>query len=511
MTSTSQPRVCVSLCEPTLEALTHALAEQKDCELVELRLDCLDKSDLDSERITELLKDFRGDSILTLLAREQNEEIDHATRLAFWSSAIFSESYFDVELGTAEKVLAEETHATLPVDWSRTICSYHDFIEVPANLAQIYERLIATPAAVLKIAALAHDATDCLPLFQLLERARSDGRQMIALAMGPAGIATRVLGPSLGAFLTYASPADGKATAPGQLSASELTETYRIDGIDRQTEIFGLIGSPVSHSLSPHIHNASLSANRLNGVFLPLEVKDVASFIKRMVRPGTREINWNARGFSVTAPHKIAVMEQLDWVDPAALGIGAVNTIVVKDDSLLGYNTDAPGFMVPLTKIFGDLRGANCAVIGAGGAANALLWALRSAEAMTTVFARDPQKASELAQRFGARHRELNDANFTGFDVVVNATPVGSSGPLENETAVIAGQLRGARLAYDLVYNPTETMFLREAREAGCQVLGGLAMLLAQAVEQFKLWTGIVPDEGIMLEAARRKLDKSRR
>ena len=262
------------------------------------------------------------------------------------------------------------------------------------------------------------------------------------------------------------------------------------------------MGLPVGHSISPWMHNAAFEAMAINAVYLPFEVRDVKGFIKRMIHPRTRELDWNFRGLSVTAPHKSAVMDQLDWIDPAAEGIGAVNTIVVEDGGLHGYNTDARGLIKPLAQKFGELRGARCAVLGAGGAARAALWGLSQEGAELTVFARNTTKAEVLAEKFDATLGTSGEAGFDGFDVVINTTPLGTVGEFEAETPATAHQLRGARLAYDLVYNPTETLFLREAKEAGCETLGGLSMLIAQAAEQFRLWTGADAPEGVMYEAA---------
>jgi 3-dehydroquinate dehydratase/shikimate dehydrogenase len=509
MESPQKPRICISLCETTVAAFKRAItAAVEVCDLIEVRLDCLDPLELETGLITKLLQEAACESILTFRPSQEGgqRQLDDETRQAFWSDAIFSESFFDVELDLAEKFNTIETASYLPIDWSRTICSHHDFVGVPAKLDQIYDRMAATPAGVLKIAVQATDATDCLPLFQLLERARNDGREMIAIAMGTAGVATRVLGPSRGAFLTYASLGDASSTAPGQISIGELTEVYRIDKVDRQTQIFGLIGLPVSHSVSPRMHNAAFAAANINGVFIPFGVGDVTAFLKRMIHPRTRELNWNARGLSVTAPHKLAVMDQLDWIEPAAQEIGAVNTIVVEAEALHGYNTDARGFIQPLAQKLGNLKDARCAVIGAGGAASAALWSLKQTGAKAVVFARDAAKASAVAERFGAASNTLDAAKFEGFDVVVNATPLGTLGQFENDAPAIASQLRGARLAYDLVYNPTETMFLRAARDAGCETLGGLAMLVAQAAEQFRLWTSTEASEDVMYQAAERGL-----
>ena len=211
----------------------------------------------------------------------------------------------------------------------RLICSHHDFAGVPADLENIYRRMAATNAPILKIAVQADDAIDCLPVFNLIERARREGRELIAIAMGQAGVMTRILGPSRGSFLTYGSLDEDSATAPGQVTARELREVYRIDSIDRETEIMGVIGRPVAHSISPHIHNAAFAQANINAVFIPFEVHDVDSFMRRMVRTSSREIEWNLRGLAVTAPHKSSVMKHLDWIEPAAKEIGAVNTIVV--------------------------------------------------------------------------------------------------------------------------------------------------------------------------------------
>lgn len=511
MDPSHQSRICISLCETNVAALKRAIAAAVEvCDLIEVRLDCLDPAELKTgaASITKLLEKSTCETILTFRPSQEGgrRTLDDATRQSFWSDAIFSSSFFDVELDLAEKFHGSELSSSLPIDWSRTICSHHDFVGVPDNLDQIYSRMSATPARVLKIAIQAKDAIDCLPVFQLLERAREDGREMIAIAMGVAGVATRILGPSRGGFLTYASLDNETATAPGQLSVSELTDVYRLEKLNRHTQIIGLVGSPVSHSLSPRIHNAAFAATGTNAVYVLFETRDIRTFIKRMVHPQTRELDWRLRGLSVTAPHKLAVMELLDWVEPAAREIGAVNTIVVEGETLRGFNTDAPGFIKPLVQIFGDLRDARCAVIGNGGGASAALWGLARAGAKAKVIARDAEKASAVAERFGADWMPLEGARFDGFDVVINATPLGTLGQLETEAPTTASQLRGARLVYDLVYNPMDTKLLREAREAGCQTLGGLAMLVAQAVEQFKLWTGTPPPEDVMQEAAERGL-----
>jgi shikimate dehydrogenase len=164
------------------------------------------------------------------------------------------------------------------------------------------------------------------------------------------------------------------------------------------------------------------------------------------------------------------------------------------------------GFISPLREKGLSLRDAPCAVIGAGGAARSALWVLQQEGARVTLFARDVEKARPVAEKFGANCELLDGATFSDFDLVVNATPLGTRGEMEDETPALSSQLQGARLAYDLVYNPPETRFLREARDANCEQLNGLQMLVAQAAEQFRLWTGKPAPLDVMKEAVLRKL-----
>jgi len=468
----------VPVCEKDLGALRNGCEVATEwADVIELRLDCL------AEIPQDLANDFSRPVILTFRPTEQGGHRDstRAERKAFWTSLApqIKSDWWDVE---ADLV------AELSLNWPRIIISHHDFSGVPDDLEQIYERLAATPAAVVKIAVQAEVATDCLPVFHLLDRARSEGRELIAIAMGNAGIATRVLGPSRGSFLTYGALDDDSATAPGQVNARKLRSLYHVDKIDSETMICGLVGLPVMHSVSPQIHNAAFASEGINGVYLPFEVRDEKEFFRRMVHPRSRELSWNLRGLSITAPHKQTVMECLDWIDPTAEEIGAVNTVVVDRDRLLGYNTDAAGFIDPLLVRFGSLRDAKVAVIGAGGAARAAVYALRQENAVVTVFARDPEKA----QLLGVSCESLSDASFAGYDLVINATPLGS-GAYIDQTPVTREQLNGVRCIYDLIYNPRETRLMREAHAVGCKTLGGLEMLIAQAKRQFELWTGSKP------------------
>ncbi|MDX6404667.1 MAG: 3-dehydroquinate dehydratase / shikimate dehydrogenase [Blastocatellia bacterium] len=506
-------RICVPVCVQRASELPAAIESATGlADLIELRLDYLADDDRGQALafLREFLKHATSPIVITFRAAEQGGQStsDPEACRSFWTSliSISGSAFLDLELDLAISFAAEGSLEESPIDWSRVICSHHDFGGVPSDLDQLYERMAATPARILKIAVQADDAIDCLPIFRLLERAQREGRELIAIAMGQAGVMTRILGPSRGSFLTYGSMDDESATAPGQLTARALREVYRINKIDHETEVMGLIGSPVRHSLSPHIHHAAFETAGVNAVYIPFEVRDVGQFIRRLAHPGSRELDWNLRGLSVTAPHKTAVMNSLDWIDPAAREIGAVNTIVIRGNELHGYNTDADGFITPLRRKFGLLERARCAIVGAGGGARAALWALRREGADVALFVRDLDKAQLASRELGVDSYPVSAQPFAGFDIVVNATPLGTRGVREKDTVAVAKQLRGVRLAYDLVYNPLETRFMREASSAGCETLGGIEMLLAQAAEQFKLWIGYEPDFEVMRAAAHKEL-----
>lgn len=516
MSFESKARVCVPVSVTRADELGDAVARAAPlADVVELRLDYLDDGELEGAfaRLVETVTKTRLPFIITNRPAGQGgrRSLDARERLDFWRriSTLLSDAevrarvYADVELDLLESARAGALRETL--EGFTLICSQHDFNQTPSDLGALYERMARTGARVLKIAARAADASDCVPVLALVERARRDGLGMMAVSMGGAGVLTRVLAPAFGAALTYGSPAPGRETAPGQLGARELRDVYRVQSLDTETTVVGIVGKPVAHSLSPHMHNAAFAARDLNAVYIPFDVSDVSAFVRRMARPGTRELRWNLRGFSVTAPHKSAIVGHLDWVEPAADEMGAVNTVVVEGDKLRGYNTDARAALAPLEGLI-ELRGARAAVIGAGGAARALLWGLRSRGARATVFARDTERARATAEAFGAEVEQLEGSSFAGFDLVVNATPLGTRGAHVGETPATVDQLRGARLAYDLVYNPARTRFIKEADAASCETLGGLSMLVAQAAAQFELWTGAAAPVEVMHAAAERQL-----
>ena len=226
--------------------------------------------------------------------------------------------------------------------------------------------------------------------FRILETSRKSKisertQQIIPIAMGESGKWTRILGLAHGAFMTYAALDTGKETAPGQVSAKDLIEVYRAKELDENTEVYGIIGGNTSYSMSPYIHNAAFKFHKLNAVFVPLQMQNLDEFIKRMVRAETREIDLNFKGFAVTIPHKQNIIKHLDYLDDSAKKIGAVNTVKIENGKLYGYNTDAHGFIEPLKNAYGNLKNTKVAILGAGGAARACIYALKKEGAEVTL------------------------------------------------------------------------------------------------------------------------------
>jgi 3-dehydroquinate dehydratase/shikimate dehydrogenase len=247
----------------------------------------------------------------------------------------------------------------------------------------------------------------------------------------------------------------------------------------------------------------------LNAVFVPLKVRDIDAFFTRMVLPAGREVELNIAGFAVTMPHKVAAMQYLDETDETAKRIGAVNTIAIENGRFLGHNTDATGFISTLKSQI-DVRGMRAAVLGAGGAARACVDALQREAVDVTVFARDANKAARFSEQLGVRADAISDlrSRISGFDILINATPVGMAGELASFTPLTARELKGVKLVFDLVTSPMDTPLIEQAKQAGVKTIPGVEMLIEQAVEQFEIWTGLGAPREAMRQAAVARMER---
>ena len=498
--------ICAVITEETVKDARLAIEfANTQADMIEVRLDYLRDFDFQSvENLSQLLSNRKLPTIITCRSVEEGgkQKIRDATRLPLLIEGAkrFAE-YCDIEAAHYDAA------STLQPDISKLIVSYHNFNETPENLDLIYEQLIRLPAKIHKIAVRTNQITDSLKIFTVLNRARQDERQLIAIAMNEAGIMTRLLGCAFGSFLTYGSLQEGKQSAAGQISCQELKELYRINSISENTHIYGIIGNPVSNSLSPIIHNSMFKSLNLDAVYLPLQIDNLESFFTKFVKQESREIALNFRGFSVTIPHKLEVMPQLDSTDATAATIGAVNTIVIENGRLLGYNTDVDGALQPLDKL-SSLEGETCAVIGGGGAARAVIYGLLQRKAKVTVFVRNPKKANQLARDFGVEVLPIERLKTNNANILINTSPIGMRGYQEEESLFPAESVKGRSIVYDLVYNPLETRLFKEAQSSGCITINGLEMLISQACLQFQLWTRKQPDYDLMYHSALNKLSE---
>jgi 3-dehydroquinate dehydratase / shikimate dehydrogenase len=443
-------------------------------DLVELRLDSVADPD-----VTAALSGRKGPVIVTCRPEWEGgafKDSETERRRMLECALQQGAEYVDVEFKAA--FAAELIAAT---GGKRIVLSSHDFEGVPGDLVERVRAMRAGGAEIVKIAVMARSLTDNVHLLQL-ERAPNT----VLIAMGPAGAATRVLAAHFHSAWSYA----GDGYAPGQISAARMVDEFRFRSITEQTAIYGVVGSPLTHSVSPAMHNAAFRAAGVDAVYIPMVASSAEDFTIFATALGVQ-------GVSITIPFKVDLFVRADDTDELSRKVGAVNTY--RRDALRweARNTDVSGFLAPLRGRL-NLRGARAAVLGAGGAARAVAVALASAGGVVTVYGRNRGKAKDVAALAGGPAGAFPIAP-DSWDLLVNTTPVGTF-PDIDETP-FEGAFDG-RVVYDLVYNPRETRLLKEAAAAGCETIGGLDMLVAQAEDQSEWWIGRRPPEGLMKQAA---------
>jgi len=472
----------------TTEAMRRAyLAADPRADVVELRFDQV--RDLRPDRLLGLPGKPK---LVTVRSRQQGGGAMPGDREPLLRKALASGvDYLDLEFGSRDHLLLKGPGR------SRRILSHHDFQGTPADLQALHRDMrVAGGDALLKIATLADTAGDILRMRDLLRSAEPG--TLAGFCMGTKGAASRILAPLWGSAAVYAPRRGAVKSAPGQVALEDLFETYHVDRLSPSTRLLGVLGSPVGHSLSPRVHNAALRALDLDYCYLPFEATTLAEFL-----PLLSEMR--LAGLSVTLPHKEAILPHLDGLDETARRVGAVNTVIKVWNRLEGRNTDVEAAIAPLRRRM-TLHGARVAVMGAGGAARALLHGLSREGAQVTIFNRTAGRARALARAFGARSLPWDRLRRFPCDLVVNATSVGLAPDCESTPAPISWIT--APWVYDIIYNPPETRFLREARARGHQIVDGLEMFVEQAAAQFALFTGAQPPLEILREAALRGLGR---
>jgi len=379
-------------------------------------------------------------------------------------------TWCDLEVETVRELPGKSVEGyNLP---RKVLLSIHDFRRTPSLPARLK---IAPRNGVdaVKVAAMSRNLPDSIRVLRLA-RGR---RNVVAVPMGEIGFPARVLALRHGSALLYAPVA--AATAPGQVGLHDLKELYRAHKLTPRTRVYGVIGNPIGHSLSPLLHNTGYVAARKDAVFLPFLVDNLREYLK-VIR------DFDVAGFCVTIPHKQKIFDYLDECESLAEEIGAVNTVTVgRDGKLTGSNTDYLGILHALEGKL-KLQGSRIVIVGAGGAARAAAFAVAQAGAEVLICARREAMAKRLARAVHGSVLNRGALRKNKFDGIVNSTPVGmyphpESSPLE------ARELN-CKLVMDLIYRPMRTKLLCMAQSRGIRTVSGVEMFLAQGIAQWELW-----------------------
>src|SRR5580658_3863254 len=494
----SLPRVCIALGLPDVPTLLdHARREAAAGEIfLEFRLDFLDHPAAGAAAIPGFLEAFPDCILLATCRRHQNHGKFNGSieeQLAILDLAVRNGAHaIDVEIETAE---VSRDRLSQFRGRSQVIVSYHNYEATPP-MDTIVNRVMKVPADAYKMVTTARKPSDNL---RVLAAAKAlPKQQVIVLAMGELGFPTRVLSPVFGGVYTYATPMQAQGTAAGQVSARSLRHVYRVEKLERTAKIYGVIADPVRHSISPAVHNRAFQSRRIDAVYLPFLVspahlRDFFSLAEKLP----------LAGFSVTIPHKQKIIRYLDIVDPLAKRIGAVNTVCRKAGKWRGSNTDAAGVTAPLSKHL-RLPKSTVLIVGNGGAARGAAFALADAGAKIALVGRNADRVRSLAKICGAEPLGRDQLAGRHFDAVVHATPLGMYPNVDD--CYFNGNIPG-EVVFDMVYNPLETVLIRNAREQGRTVIDGIEMFVEQAVRQFEIWTGETAPRLAMQKAAAEALE----
>lgn len=482
----------------------HMMAEhrhlvEQGSELVELRLDYINGE----VNIRRLVSDRPCPVVISCRRQRDGGKFtgsEEQRRLLLRTAIAEGVEYVDLE---------EDIAAEVPrFGKTKRIISLHDFRKTPDDLEDIHQRMLGMDPDIIKICTMANSQRDNARMFDLMQKS---GVPMVGICMGDIGLPTRILSGRYGAPFTYATFHHERALAPGQLSFHDMKEVFNYDGINAETDVYGVIADPIGHSLSPLIHNAGFHHYKMNRVYLPLRVprEDLQQFMAEAPR-------WNIRGLSVTIPHKETILPMLTKADGAVRGIGAANTVIFDGDQRIGYNTDYRAAMDSLEAAMGKppgeesdqsspLRGKTALVLGAGGAGMAIAYGLMRRGAHVVVSDAVQKKAAAIADRFDCRAVEWAQRQAVSADVLVNATPVGMH-PNVDETPYEKHHLRPSMIVFDIVYNPENTLLIKEARSRNCKVVTGVDMFVRQACLQFQLFTGRTGPTDLMRELIKRAI-----
>ena len=504
--------VSIFACEPDVFAEKVSNAKRLGAEAVEIRCDGLAEPNADA--ILKMIHSVQKCKLPVIVTCRDVSEggvhpVDFSVRLSILKQAVEANAdYIDVEFAQFKHPDVHSVlKAALEGSETRLILSCHNFDGPFDDITILYESILTLyPDAIPKIVYKAGHINDCFAAFELLQQA---DRPLIAFCMGADGLISRVLAKKFGSVLTFASLDDDAQTAPGQVSVAKMKQMYRWDGIDKDTEIFGVIGNPVGHSLSPALFNACFDSQKINAVFLHFLVQGGEAEFNAFLDAACEHYKLGFGGFSVTMPHKTNALNYSnrhgDYVDNLAEAIGSVNTLKIGFNGLLSaYNTDYAGAMDALAGVFGgdrhSLHEKKVAVLGAGGVSRAVVAGLVDVGARVRIYNRTLSKAESLAKEFRCKFAGIDELTEHTADVVVNCTSLGMHPKMEG-CPVPEGYLTAEMTVFDTVYNPLETKLLKMAKDAGAKTVNGAEMFIRQAMAQYHIYIGEEPDEDLMRKA----------
>lgn len=465
--------LCIVIKGPSFEEVHEQISKAlNSADLVELRLDCfemINKNELELLRLK-----FSIPMIFTLRSCSQGghyncSEQDRLSQIRLLMS--LQPEYFDLENDVPSNFINEITAQFPNV---KLILSYHNFRETPEDFEGLYRRMKEVPAFFYKIAVMPQNSLDVMR-FMCWKKEADD--RVVAISLGPYGQFSRVIGRVIGNPITYASLDENQKTDSGQLSAKTQIDLFRFRSLHSQTALYGLIGNPVDQSISDVTHNAFMGSCDLEAVYLkinvnPRELGDYLKYAKQL----------SFRGLSVTMPLKVDIIPFLEGINIHASKIGAVNTLVIEENKVYGFNTDGVGALDAIEKEF-PIQGKRIVIIGAGGASKAIAYEALQRGGLVTIFNRDEKKAIDIASQLNCMGKGIShvaDEVKKGYDLLIKATPIShridSDFILPNSTVM------------DITTNPRETPFLKQAKLKNCRIIYGYRMFIEQAANQFDLW-----------------------
>ncbi|KAI5675948.1 hypothetical protein M9H77_06898 [Catharanthus roseus] len=496
--------VCAPLMAESVEQMLKDMqkAKSEGADIVEIRLDCI--KNFQPRKDLEILLRNKPLPVI-ILYRTQFDSNQHIQLEALQFAKELGADYIDIEFEAAAEFMKEQNFSKCSS--SKTIVS--SYVNSAKSSKEDLSRLVVSMqsigADIMKVVISATDITELVNIFHLLSHCQIP---LIAYSTGERGLISQLLGPKFGSYLVYGS-LDGN-TLPGVPTLNSLKQAYKVECIDPDSKVFGLVSKPVSHSKGPFLHNPTFRHVGYNGIYVPMLVDDLKEFFRVYSSP-------DFAGYSVGIPYKEAVLNFCDEVHPLAQSIGAVNTIIrrPKDGKLIGYNTDCEA---SITAIEDALRAHGCTngeevvssplngklfvLVGAGGAGRALAFGAKSRGARLIIFDIDLERAKSLAESVSGEARQFEDlSRFQPENgaILANATPIGMH-PNTERIPVAEATLKEYKLVFDAVYNPRRTTLLKDAEAAGAITVSGVEMFLRQAMGQYNLFTGGKAPQDFMRE-----------